>query len=132
MNVNAVRGHLAALEKKGYINRSPDKARSIQVVPKPSALSRAKRKLHEVFRTDEGVYHRVVYGIAWTTRGKAPLLVGPKVEQLSAALDREAIEHGWTLLEKRIEPNHVVAIVETWPNHSPERRCAGFSRRPRC
>ena len=39
-NVNAVRGHLAALEKKGYITRAPDKARSIQVVHAPSAISR--------------------------------------------------------------------------------------------
>jgi REP element-mobilizing transposase RayT len=120
-NVNAVRGHLAALEKKGYITKAPDKARSIQIVHSPSALSRVKRKIHEVLRTDEGVLHRVIYGLAWTTRGRTPWLTGAACERMAEAIDREAIEHGWTIREKRIEPDHIVVVVETWPNHSPER-----------
>ena len=36
-------------------------------------------------------------------------------------IDREAVEHGWTILEARIEPDHVVVIVETRPNHSVQR-----------
>jgi REP element-mobilizing transposase RayT len=125
-NINAVRGHLAALEKKGYITRAPDKARSIQVVHSPSAISRVKRKLHEVFHTDEGVFHRIVYGLAWATRRRAPLFTGPRREWMSEAIDREAIEHGWRILDKRIEPDHIVVVVETWPNHSPERTAHRF------
>ena len=30
-NITAVRGHLLALEKKGYIAKTPEKARSIQI-----------------------------------------------------------------------------------------------------
>lgn len=119
-NVNAVRGHLAALEKKGYITRAPDKARSIQVVDAPSAISRMKRKLHEIFRTDEGVFHRIVYGLAWTTRRGEMVLVGPSQEQVGEAFEREAVEHGWTILEKKVEPDHIVVVVETWPNHSAQ------------
>jgi REP element-mobilizing transposase RayT len=40
---------------------------------------------------------------------------------MAEAIDREAIEHGWTIRDKRIEPDHIVVVVETWPNHSPER-----------
>jgi len=120
-NVNAVRGHVAALEKKGYIVRAPDRARSIQVVRPPSAFSRFKRKLHEVFHTDEGVFHRVVYGLAWTTRGREPLFAGPLAGWVEEVLDREATEHGWQILERRVGPDHVVVIVEVWPNHSAER-----------
>ncbi len=120
-NVNAVRGHVTALEKKGYIVRAPDRARSIQVVRPPSAFSRFKRKLHEVFHTDEGVFHQVVYGLAWTTRGRQPLLEGLRAEWVGEALDREAVEHGWRLLDRRVGADHVVVILEVWPNHSAER-----------
>jgi REP element-mobilizing transposase RayT len=120
-NVNAVRGHVTALEKKGYITRAPDRARSIQVVRPPSAFSRFKRRLHEVFHTDEGVIHRVVFGLAWTTRRREPFFEGPRAEWVYEVLDREAVEHGWRILERRVGPDHVVVIVEVWPNHSADR-----------
>lgn len=117
-SINAVRGHLAALERKGYIVRDAEKARSIRVVHSPSALSRVKRKLHKVFRTDENVFHRIVYGLAWTTKDCRRWLEGPMAESVKAALDRAAVEHGWTILDRRIEPDLVVVVVATWPNHS--------------
>ena len=117
-NVNAVRGHLAALEKKGYITKTPDKARSIRLVHAPSSMSRFKKRLHDVLGTDEGVFHRVVYGLAWTTRGREERLTGGMVKRIRNALDREAVEHGWSILDVKVEPDHVVVIVETWPNHS--------------
>jgi DNA-binding MarR family transcriptional regulator len=119
-HVNAVRGHLAALEKKGYISRIPDKARSIRVIAMPSAFSAFKRKLHEVLRTDEGVVHQVIYGLGWITwRGKVELS-GEVRERLAECLDREAVEHGWKLLEQRIEPDSVRLVVRVWPNHSAD------------
>jgi len=111
---------LAALEKKGYISRSPDKARSIRVLQSPSALSRLKRKLHQLARTDEGVIHRVVYALGWTTWRLAPLLNGNRAKWLAAALEREAVEHGWTLTDKTIRPDRVLLTVQAWPNHSPD------------
>ena len=119
-NVNAVRGHVAALEKKGYITKDPDKARSIRVVHSPSPLSRFKRKLHEVLGTDEEVIHRVVYGLAWTTWQRTPYFTGGQRQGLEEGFGREAVEHGWRIIEARIEPDHVVVVVEVWPNHSPE------------
>ena len=119
-NVSAVRGHLVALEKKGYITRVPDKARSIRIIHRPSSLSRLKEKLHQVLRTDEGVLHHVVYGLAWLTWRRTTFLSGPRRGWVSEALESECTEHGWGLLEKRIGPDHVVVVVKTWPNHSPE------------
>jgi len=119
-NVNAVRGHVTALEKKGYIAKEPDKARSIRVVRPVSALSRLKKKLHEVLGTDEGVYHRLVYGLAWATRGREPWFDERRRSWVDGAIEREAAEHGWRVLDKSIEPDHVVLVVETWPNHSPQ------------
>ena len=119
-NVNAVRGHLTALEKKGYVSRVPDKARSIRILHKPSAFSTLKRKIHEALRTDEGVVHQVVYGLAWVTHGRRQHFTGMHRVWMGEALDGEAAEHGWALLDRRIEPDHVALVVKTWPNHSPE------------
>ncbi len=125
-NVNAVRGHLTALEKKGYIVRDADKARCIHLVHSPSALSRLKKKLHDLARTDEGVIHRVVYALAWATWGRRPLLTGARRDRISQALRREAVEHGWRLLSESIQPDHVVLVVEVWPNHSAQQTVGRF------
>ncbi|MCP4711057.1 MAG: hypothetical protein GY869_20755 [Planctomycetes bacterium] len=119
-NISAVRGHLAALEKKGYINKDPDKARSIRIIHSPSLLSRFKRKLHEFAKTDKGVYHRVVYGLVLVTYRKKPYLVGEQRKWFEAALERRTVEHGWTIVKKRFGRDHIVMMVEVWPNHSPE------------
>jgi len=113
-----VRGHVSALERKGYIVREPERARGIRVLHAPSPLSRLKKRLHELARTDQGVLHSVTYGLAWGTAGRADALRGPAVGQLRDAFEREAAEHGWELLDCRIAPNHVVAVVRVWPNHS--------------
>ena len=119
-SVNAVRGHVAALEKKGYIAREHDKARSIRVLHAPSAFSRFRRRLHEIARTDEGVVHRVVYGLAWMTSRRRPILTGRAKALIERALEGQCVEHGWRLLQTRVEADHVRVVVEVWPNHSPE------------
>jgi DNA-binding MarR family transcriptional regulator len=118
-NVSAVRGHLVALEKKGYLRREPDKARSIRLVRPPSRISRLKRKLHRVLGTDEGVLHHVVYGLAWTTWQRRPLLLGRRGELVDEALEHEAAERGWEILEKSIGADHAVVTARVWANHSP-------------
>ena len=119
-NVSAVRGHLTALERKGYISKDSDKARSIRVLRSPSAFSRFKRKLHEIVCTDKGVFHRVVYGIAVATKGRNPFFSGQANESMVRELDKRAVEHGWNFVTKNVEPDHVAVAIEVWPNHSPE------------
>jgi len=117
-NVNAVLGHLTALEKKGYLSRTPDTARSIRVLQSPSAMSRLKRKLHEVARTNDGVTHEIVYGLAWTTWKRQPFLAAEAGRWIGEAIEAEALEHGWTIIDRKIEPDHVVLVVRVWPTHS--------------
>ncbi len=118
-NVSAVRGHLAALEKKGFITKDPDKARSIRIVGSSSVLSSIKRKLHQFAGTDQNVMYRVAYGIALVTRNRRKHFVGKRRQWIQAALEKQAVEHGWTLLHKRIEPDHIAFVAEVWPTHSP-------------
>jgi REP element-mobilizing transposase RayT len=119
-NVSAVRGHLAALEKKGYIAKESDKARSIRIIHTPSIISRFKRKLHEVAHTDEGVIHRIKYGVAVVTRERQSVFEGPLAVKMRTSLEKRSTEHGWKLLEVSLEPDCVAVIVEVWPNHSGE------------
>jgi repressor LexA len=119
-NINAVRGHLLAIEKKGYISKAPDRARSIQVLRSPSTISRLKRKVHEVLKTDEGVIHQIIYGLAWLTHDKAPFLQESAKDLMAAAFDQEIVDRGWELVQKEIRPEYVSLVVKVWPNHSAE------------
>jgi REP element-mobilizing transposase RayT len=119
-NISAVRGHIIALEKKGYITKEADKARSIRVVHTPSVFSKIKRQLHEFASTDKGVIHKVVYGVALATRKRRNHFVGQQLEWMDEAIEQRAIEHGWKILRKQIKPDHIILVVEVWPNHSPE------------
>lgn len=119
-NISAVRGHIAALAKKGYIIKDPDKARSIRVVHSPSVFSKLKRQLHEFAHTDQGVLHKIVFGVALAARKRRQHFVGKKQRWIDEALEQRAVEHGWKFLRKQIEPDHIVLVVEAWPNHSAE------------
>lgn len=118
-NISAVRGHLAALQKKGFITKDPDKARSIRIVRSSSVLSSFKHKLHQLAGMDRNVLYRVAYGIVLVTRKRRKHFVGNRREWIEAALDRQAVEHGWTLLHKRVGGDHLVFVAEVWPTHSP-------------
>lgn len=120
-NISAVRGHIMALEKKGYITKEEDKARSIRVVYSPSVFSKFKRHLHEFVSTDKGVLHKIVYGVVLVTDNCRKHFVGEQRRWMDEALERRAVEHGWKFLRKRIAPDHIVLVIEVWPNHSPER-----------
>lgn len=119
-NISAVRGHISALEKKGYITKEAEKARSIRVVYRPSVFSRIKRQFHDFACTDKGVIHKIVYGIVLVTRKKREYFTGEGLKWIDEAIEKEAIEHGWKLLRKQINSNHIIIVAEVWPNHSPE------------
>lgn len=120
LNISAVRGHVAAIEKKGYIQKEADKARSIRLIAKPSMFSRFKRQFHEFARTDKGVLQNVVYGIVLAARKKRPHFAGSHKNWINDILQKKAVEHGWKFLQKEIKPNYLTLVVKVWPNHSPE------------
>jgi REP element-mobilizing transposase RayT len=120
LNISAVCGHISAIQKKGYIQREVDKARSIRVLTAPSAFSRLKRQLHEFAGTDEGVLQHVVYGVVMATRKKRPHFAGSHKDWINDTLEKKAAEHGWVFLQKQIKPDHIILAVKVWPNHSPQ------------
>lgn len=130
-SVNAVRGHVLALERKGFLQRDNDKARTLRITRQPSALSRFKEKLHEMVRTDEGVLQHVVYAIVWATREARPRLDSDTRQGIEAALEAEAVEHGWRILERRFGPEHVAVVVAVWASHSPQQAARRLMRAAR-
>ncbi|MBT8365454.1 MAG: transposase [Deltaproteobacteria bacterium] len=125
-HVNAVRGHVLALEKKGYITKAPDRARSIQIIKPLSTLSRLKRRMHKILKTDQGVYHQVVYALAWVTHLKKPYFEKTIRDAVIKSLSAECMKRGWELIQTEIAPDHISLVVKVWPNHSPQlvvRRC---------
>ena len=125
-NVNAVRGHVLALEKKGFITKAPDRARSIQIIKPLPTVSRLKRKIHKILKTDKGVYHQVVYALAWVTYQKKPYFEKTRRDGVIKTLSAECLKRGWELIETEIAPDHISIVVKVWPNHSPQlvvRRC---------
>lgn len=119
-NVNAVRGHLLALEKKGYITKAPDRARSIQIIKPLSTMSRLKRKMHKILKTDKGVYHQVVYAVAWATYRKKKYFEKTPRDGVIKSLDAESLKRGWELIQAEIAPDHISIVIKVWPNHSPQ------------
>jgi REP element-mobilizing transposase RayT len=125
-NVNAVRGHVLALEKKGYITKAPDRARSIQIIKPLPTVSRLKRKIHKILKTDKGVYHQVVYAVAWGTYLKKPYFEKIPRAEVIKILSAECLKRGWEMIETQVASDHISIVVKVWPNHSPQlvvRRC---------
>ena len=125
-NANAVRGHVLALEKKGYITKAPDRARSIQIIKPLPTVSRLKRKIHKILKTDKGVYHQVVYALAWGTYLKKPYFEKIPRDEVIKILSAECLKRGWEMIETQVAPDHISVVVKVWPNHSPQlvvRRC---------
>jgi len=120
LNISAVCGHISAIQKKGYIHREADKARSIQIITQPSVLSKVKRQLHELACTDEGVLQNVIYGLVLATRKKRLHFAGSHRDWINNVLEKETVEHGWDILQRKIMPDHIILVVKVWPNHSPQ------------
>ena len=55
------------------------------------------------------------------TRGREPRLTGASVQRTRKLIEREAVEHGWRIVDLKVEPDHIVVVIETWPNHSASR-----------
>jgi len=121
-NPNGVRNHILALEKKGYLKRSVDKARSLQIVkPSPARISRvitaAKKK---IWRKKYYFYYLPVY-INLRTRKGYPFFVGPYSQKLEKKIHSIAVNHGWEILELEILPDQVTIGLTVSSDHSIER-----------
>src|SRR5216684_8753877 len=63
--------------------------------------------------------HLVVYHLIWCPKRRRKVLVGPVRDRLEQLLREGADEHGWTIVELAIQPDHVHLFLRSDPYTAP-------------
>ena len=63
--------------------------------------------------------HLVVYHLIWCPKRRRKVLVGAVKERLEQLIREVASEHGWTILELAIQPDHVHVFLRGDPYTAP-------------
>jgi putative transposase len=63
--------------------------------------------------------HLVVYHMIWCPKRRRKVLVGPVRDRLEQIIREVAAEHGWTILELAIQPDHVHLFLRSDPYTAP-------------
>src|SRR5215469_12680646 len=74
--------------------------------------------------------HLVVYHIDWCPKRRRKVLIGPVRRRLEQISSEVAQEHGWQIIRRAIQPDHVHLFVRANPNTLPSnvpRRMKGRS-----
>ena len=119
---NGVRNHILALEKKGYITRSADKARSIQlVIPPPGTVSRIITSAKKKIWTKRHYFFYLPVYISLRTRKSYSFFIDAYARELEREVRRIAANHDWEILELTIMPDELTIALIASPDHSVER-----------
>ena len=63
--------------------------------------------------------HLVVYHLIWCPKRRRKVLIGAIKERLEQLIREVASEHGWTILELAIQPDHVHLFLRGDPYTAP-------------
>ena len=63
--------------------------------------------------------HLVVYHLIWCPKRRRKVLVGPVRDRLEQIIREVAAEHGWTILELALQPDHVHLFLRSDPYTAP-------------
>jgi putative transposase len=72
----------------------------------------------EYERTAHSV-HLLVLHLVWCPKYRRPVLVGDVANRLRELIPQIAAEHGWTILELAVQPDHIHLFVRCLPTDSP-------------
>ena len=70
------------------------------------------------YQRNEHRVHLVVYHFIWCPKRRKPVLVGDVAKDCRTLVEAKDAEHGWTIEELAIQPNHVHLFVRVWPMDS--------------
>ena len=127
---NAIRNHLLALEKKGYLTKEGAKSRAIRLT-KPGRHGPIARFLGHIrrrFSVEHREIHLLELHVGWCTKKRRALLTGETASALEARLRQTADERRWQLTQVRIEPDHVLVGVIVGAGHSARGVVRQFKR----
>jgi REP element-mobilizing transposase RayT len=120
-NPNGIRAHLLALEKKGYIQRTPDQARSIRLVPGPGRSTNIITALKKKIWASQRYFVYLPITIVCQTRKGYPFFQEKLAGELERQLRRVCADHDWEILDLKISPDGFTIRLLASPDHSPER-----------
>jgi putative transposase len=70
------------------------------------------------YRRDEHRIHLIVYYLIWCPKRRKPVLTGDVARDCRTLIEAKCAEHGWTIEELAIQPDHVHLFVRVWPMNS--------------
>jgi len=117
---NAIRNHLLALEKKGYLTKEGTKSRAIRLT-KPNRhgpIARLLGNIRRRFSVEHREIHLLQLYVGWCTKRRRALLTGETATAVEARLRESAADREWQITQLRIMPDHVLAGVIVGAGHS--------------
>ena len=82
------------------------------------------------YQRDEHRVHLLNYHFVWTPKRRKPVLVGQVAQDCQSLIEKKCLEHGWTILELAIQPDHIHLFVRIFPTNSPAdvvKECKGIT-----
>jgi putative transposase len=67
---------------------------------------------------DEHRVHLIVYHLLWCPKRRKLVLTGQIARDCQALIEQKCAEHGWTVVQLAIQPDHVHLFVRVWPTTS--------------
>lgn len=85
-------------------------------------------KQDEIKHSNHAVY-QVNYHFVWIPARRKKVLIGDVAKRLHELCQEVATEHGWTILNLAIQPDHVHLFVEATPKEAPNEIVRAFKGR---
>jgi putative transposase len=67
------------------------------------------------YQRDEHRVHLIVYHLIWCPKRRKAVLTGRVAADCRALIEAKSTEHGWSIEELAIQPDHVHLVVRAWP-----------------
>ena len=127
-SLNSVKSLLAALEKKGWIDRDEGVSRGVRLKSWEKAIASTSAFVQGRHGKEVNV-GSICYWLGWFTHRRKPVLADPEMTELFHAVVRQvADEHDWKVESLALEPTHVRLAVTVGADHSPATVAHHFRR----
>jgi putative transposase len=82
------------------------------------------------YQHDAQHVHLIVYHLIWCPKRRRKVLVNQIGKRCEELIREQCTEHGWTILELAVQPDHIHLFVRAWPEvRAAEivKECKGYS-----
>jgi len=79
---------------------------------------------------DEHRVHLIVYHLIWCPKRRKPVLVNSVATDCQSLIEQKCEQHGWTVLNITVQPDHVHLFVRVYPTISAAdvvKECKGLT-----